>query len=243
MKRLLMTAVIMALAVSAQGQKAEHGEWRAAGTDIVDHSVTIEGVGAVRAYADKCRLEFGIFADAGTAESALAGLKASREAFASAIAGVLGTTPEFTYDMPKAVRALHEGRPVSAAQTVSFRLDYISKDDQNVRDLIGKLTAAAYASGTVASGAEWPKTVFEVSQPGAFEDRLVSMAVANAKERAPKVARALGKRAGDIRAAGAPKTVSADGREFMLDGYTPIESDTPEVDIVYTVQVAFALEP
>lgn len=246
MKKLLMIAVVTALAVSAQGDRRERGESQIARTGLVDHAVTIEGVGVVRAYADKCRLEFGIFADSGTAESALAGLKVSRDAFTSAIASALGTTPQFTYDMPKAARVPRGGDqsgPWRATQTASFRLDYVSKEDQNVRDVIGKLTAAACASGTIQGGAEWPRTVFEVSQPAVFEDRLVSMAAASAKERAAKVARTLGRTAGEIRAAGASRTVLAGGREFVLDGYTPVESETPEVDIVYTMQVAFDLAP
>lgn len=214
------------------------------GSALVSNAVTIEGSAALVVKADAARLEYTIGIDGGTAADAVAALRGTRERLTKAIGAITGLKVDVRFDQPQIVRRERKdaGAPFLATQKAVVRLDYIPKDSRDLDEYLTRFLVSVAESGVVPAGFAGPDIVFEVSAPGNLEEGLMADAVKDASKRSELASKALRRRLSGVRSAFFEGFITANGQRIPLDSDDPVESKTPEVTILYTVRIAYALE-
>jgi hypothetical protein len=214
------------------------------GGALVSNAVTVEGTAAIEVKADAARLEYVIENGGNSPSDSLAGLKNTRDRFAKAIGAVTGLKIDVTFEPPQVTRRERKdaNTAFTATQKAVARLDNIPRDARDLEDYLARLIASVAESGVTPAGVAGPEVVFEISTPDTLEEGLMADAVKDASKRSELAAKALHRRLSSVRSAFFESFVTVKGERISLDSGDPVESKTPEVTILYTVRIAYALE-
>jgi uncharacterized protein YggE len=242
---LAIAALWLAATAAAPAARPSLPSDEAVGAGLVSNAVTVEGTATMEILADACRMEFLIGAPGPTAADALAALKPVRERLAGAVTGVTGSRVDFEFTVP-AVSRREERKGGSggfdALQKAAVNLDYLPKNRRDMEDLLARIIAAVLDANVTVVGAAGPAITFLASDPRAIEEGLVTDAVKDAERRSAIIAKALARRLDGVRSGYCPVGLTVDGAAAVIAGGQPLESSQPEMTVIYTVRVAYALE-
>lgn len=214
------------------------------GTDLVAHAITIEGAAAREVTADTCNAAYTLAETASTAEGALERLTAARKTFESAVRTIIGANGDVDFGPPRIARRRREKAVVfEALQTATLTFTDFPREQADLNEHLGKITAIVVASGVTGEGFAEPDVSFEITNPQGVEHRLLITAVKDAEERARLVSNWLNRNLGSVLSGSFPAGVTAEGVFCpFTDTPTPIVTGTLKTTLTYTVRLAFELE-
>ncbi len=215
------------------------------GGDLLTNAVTIEGNASLEVTADTCVMEFVVSTSPPKAGDAAAALKNARKSLETAVRTVIGASGKIEAGPPRISRKRREKeRYFEARQTVTARITSFPKDDVEFNEFVARIAAGVAETGVVPDDLEYPRVTFEITRPGVFEERLASMAVADAAKRAETASKALKRALRLVRAGHFRGGVTAEGSFARFSNLPdPVTSDEMAAVITYTVLVVYDLEP
>ncbi|MHC4715107.1 MAG: SIMPL domain-containing protein [Planctomycetota bacterium] len=147
------------------------------GGDLLTNAVTIEGNASIEVTADTCVMEFVVFKCASEAGEAIVALKGARKGLETAVRTVIGASGRIEAGPPRISRKRREKeRYFEARQTITARITSFPKGAVEFNEFVGKIAAGVAATGVVPDDLEYPAVTFEITRPGALEERFASMA-------------------------------------------------------------------